>query len=122
MSAVLVYNNVEAVICVREIFLIESIVLMQLSLLEEVTKYIFSTILKIITGIHYSHTLLVLGWQVSRTVLYILTRLEANGASPPTTQENKKAPRLGTTSAHTCMSSVKSLNEQPAIMSAYCQH
>lgn len=61
-------------------------------------------------GIHYGHTLLVSSWQAPRTVLYILTRLEANGASPPATQENTKASGLGTTPVHTCMSSVKSLS------------
>lgn len=47
-----------------------------------------------------------------RTVFCILTRLEANGASPPSTQENMEVSRLGTPPVHTCMSSAKSLSEQ----------
>lgn len=38
------------------------------------------------------------------------------------TQETAKASRLSTTPVHTCMSSVKSLSEPPAIVSAHCQH
>ena len=71
------------------------------------------------SGIHNDHTWLISSWQLPRTVFYILTRLEANGASPPSTQENTEASRLGTTPVHTCMSSAKSLSEQTR---AACHH
>lgn len=65
--------------------------------------------------------MLLSSWQSPRTVFYILTRLQTNGAGPPATQENAKASRRSATPVHTCMSSGKSLSEQPAIVAAHCQ-